>query len=77
MAIAFKRPFTPDTQAIRDSVDMSNKEHEEIACGLCEAVYVLVYPRSSTPERKLEYSRAVQQGMGNCADHPPWIRLNF
>ncbi len=77
MAIAFKKPFTPDTQPLRDSVDMSDKDQEEIPCGRCEAVYVLVYPRSSATDQKLQYSRAVQQGMGNCGEHPPWIRLNF
>jgi len=77
MAIAIKKPFTPDTQSLRDSVDMSDKDHEEIPCGRCDAVYVLAYPRSSTPEQKLQYSRAVQQGMGNCGHHPPWIKLRF
>jgi len=77
MAIAFKKPFTPETQSLRDSVGLPDMDHEEIPCGLCDAVYVLVYPRSSTREQKLQYSRAVQQGMGGCDHHPPSIKLRF
>ena len=77
MAIAFKKPFTPDTQSLRDSVDTSDVDHQEIPCGQCDAVYVLVYPRSSTPEQKLEYSQAVHQGMANCGHHPDCINLPF
>lgn len=77
MAIAFKKPFNPDTQALRDSVDLSDKEHEEIPCGQCDAVYVLIYPRSSTPEQRLRYTRAVQQGMANCGHHPPFMKMPF
>ncbi len=77
MAIAIKKPFTSETQSLRNSVDMFDKDHEEIPCGQCDVVYVLVYPRSSTPEQRLQYRRAVQQGMGNCNQHPPSIELRF
>jgi hypothetical protein len=77
MAIAFKKPFTPETQSLRDGVDVSDKEHEEVPCGMCEAVYVLLYPRSSTPDLKLQYRRAVLRHMGDCNHHPPLIRLEF
>ena len=77
MAIAFKKPFTADTQSLRDSVDLSDKDQEEIPCGRCDAIYVLVYAKSLTSKQKLEYGHAVQQGMGNCGRHPSSIKLNF
>lgn len=77
MAIAIKKPFTQETQALRDSIDMSDKDHEEIPCGQCEAVYVLVYPRTSTVNERQQFGRAVQQGMGNCAHHPPSINIRL
>jgi hypothetical protein len=77
MAIAIKKPFTSETQALRDSVDLSEEDHEEIPCGRCDAVYILVYLKSSTPEQRTQYRRAVQQSIGNCDHHPPWINLPF
>jgi hypothetical protein len=77
MAIAFKKPFTPDTPPLRNAADMTDKDHEEIPRGRCEAVYVLVYPRSSKSDLKFQYDRGALQGMGDCGDRPPWIKLNF
>jgi hypothetical protein len=77
MAIAIKKPFTPDTQSLRDSVDLSDKDYEDIPCGSCEAIYVLIFSTSSTPDQKHQYRQAVRQGMGNCSHHPAWINLPF
>jgi hypothetical protein len=77
MAIAFRKPYAADTQARRDAVDMSDKDFEEVPCGRCEAAYVLVYPRSSSGEKRAEYRLAVLQGMCNCLHHPPFIELPF
>ncbi|PYV14369.1 MAG: hypothetical protein DMG21_18355 [Acidobacteria bacterium] len=77
MAIAFKKAVTSDTQSLRDSIDLSEQELEEIPCGRCDAVYVLVYPKSLTADQKLQYGRTVQEGMAGCGHHPAWIKLPF
>jgi hypothetical protein len=77
MAIAFKKPFGPETQAQRDSIDMSDKQVEEIPCGDCESVYVLIFPRTSTEEQRNAFIQAVRQAMGNCQHHPPFVNLTF
>jgi hypothetical protein len=75
MAVAFKKPFTRETQDLRDWIDMTNKDHEEIPCARCEAGYVLVFLKSSTGDQRERYRHAVQQAMGNCEHHPPSIAL--
>ena len=77
MAIAFKKPFTPETQALKDSVDLSDKASEEIPCQQCDAVYLLIYPKPSTPEQIHRYTQAVHQGMANCDHHPSYMEMPF
>ena len=77
MAIAFKTPFTAETQALRDAVNMSDSDAEEVPCGQCDVAYVLLYPKSSSQEQRLQYRAAAQQGMANCNHHPAWIELPF
>jgi len=64
MAIAFRRPFTLETQELRDATDMSGKVTEEIACQACKTIYVFLYPNTATSEQIRLYRSAVQQAMG-------------
>jgi hypothetical protein len=70
MAIAFRRPFTLETQELRDATDMSGKVTEEIACQACKTIYVFLYPNTATSEQIRLYRSAVQQAMGACGSSP-------
>lgn len=73
MPLAIKKPFTHETQTLRDAIDLSDKQTEEIPCTRCDAAYVLVYTESSSVEQKLFYRELVEDSMGNCAHHPSSI----
>ncbi len=77
MAIAFRKPFMPESQARRDSVDLSGARQTAISCPLCATEYVLIYPGSSGEAQLANYINAVHMGMQNCQAHPPYIELNF
>lgn len=79
MPIAFKKPFTADTQELRDAVDYRNTRSLEVTCGVqgCPTSYVLVYHEDTSAETVAAYETGIRQGMCNCAAHPSTIRLSF
>jgi hypothetical protein len=70
VAIAFRRPFTQETQGLWDATDVSDKITEEIACQACKTVYVFVYPNTATSEQRRLYRLAVQGSIGPMRSSP-------
>jgi hypothetical protein len=75
--IAFRRPFSADTQERRDSIDLSSMETADVGCRSCPVLYLLVYPRHTTAEKAEEYRNTILNYMADCQAHPPIIELNF
>lgn len=77
MAIAFRKPFTSETQAKRDSINASGTKDATVVCPLCGTEYLLIYPIVSSPAELETYTSTVHQGMDNCKSHRPWVEMNF
>ena len=69
IAIAFRRPLTPDSQEILDRMDISHMRQTVVRCSSCLQEYVLVHPATLSDEELERYTRNVQEHSGACGAH--------